>query len=165
MLELPAPVAIALNVLGIPALQLVLAWCFLRMPVKWFDGHQCVSTAPVPATFGRHMQRWKRFLPDGASWFAGGFPKRNLQARSVGYLRRFAAETRRAESCHWCFLVMSPVFFIWNPLWASAVISVYALVANLPCIVVQRFNRNRLLAAIARKERHRNKASARFEQS
>ena len=34
-----------------------------------------------------------------------------------------------------------PIFFIWNPPWARWVMTVYALAANLPCILVQRYNR------------------------
>ena len=34
-------------------------------------------------------------------------------------------------------------FFLWNPCWADLVMVAYALAANLPCILAQRYNRSR----------------------
>jgi glycosyl-4,4'-diaponeurosporenoate acyltransferase len=43
------------------------------------------------------------------------------------------------------------VFFLWNPWWGDAVIIVYAIGANLPCILAQRYNRLRLRHLLARR--------------
>jgi glycosyl-4,4'-diaponeurosporenoate acyltransferase len=48
----------------------------------------------------------------------------------------------------WCF----PVFFIWNPLWACFVMVAYALAANVPFIIVQRYNQLVLTRICARLE-------------
>ena len=79
-------------------------------------------------------------LPDGAPWL-GGFSKKKLNARDPGCLAQFLVETRRAEIAHWCMLACFPIFFLWNPPWACGVMCAYAVAANLPCIVAQRFNR------------------------
>jgi glycosyl-4,4'-diaponeurosporenoate acyltransferase len=86
------------------------------------------------------VRRWKSRLPDGAPWL-GGFAKKRLFARDTEYLRHFVLETRRAEVAHWCMLGCLPVFFLWNPPWACGVMSAYAVAANLPCILTQRYNR------------------------
>lgn len=36
------------------------------------------------------------------------------------------------------------LFFIWNPLWAGFIMIAYAILANLPFILTQRYNRPRL---------------------
>jgi glycosyl-4,4'-diaponeurosporenoate acyltransferase len=45
------------------------------------------------------------------------------------------------------------MFGLWNPPWAVAVMFIYATVANVPCLLVQRYNRARLLDALARLKR------------
>jgi glycosyl-4,4'-diaponeurosporenoate acyltransferase len=89
-------------------------------------------------------RRWKARLPEAGAAFPGGFDKSRLRSRARPYLERYAAETRRAELGHWLALGAAPFFFLWNPAWLGGCMVVYALAANLPCIVSQRFNRLRL---------------------
>jgi len=42
-----------------------------------------------------------------------------------------------------------PIFSIWNPLWAGWVMVIYAIAANLPCILAQCYNRS-IVRRIAR---------------
>lgn len=151
-LDLPYLWVIALNVLGWPMLQLGLAWIFTRLPLACFEN--------APRGFGWEMgicrrllrvHLWKDRLPDAAGWFAGGFQKRSLQSVRRGYLERFLAETWRGELCHWCAIAMTPIFFLWNPLWADVLVLCYALLANLPCILAQRFNRMRIRRLLSRR--------------
>ncbi len=93
------------------------------------------------------IKRWKDRLPEAGAFFAGGFSKRTV-TRSE--LRRFAIETRRAEVVHWMAMALWPVFAIWNPPWAVVVVFVYAIAANGPCLLVQRYNRARLVHLIDR---------------
>jgi glycosyl-4,4'-diaponeurosporenoate acyltransferase len=89
------------------------------------------------------IKRWKGLLPDGAALFKKGFRKKQLVSSQKEYLTIFILETCRAELAHWLVILFSPVFFIWNPLWAGFIMIVYALFANLPCIYAQRYNRFR----------------------
>jgi glycosyl-4,4'-diaponeurosporenoate acyltransferase len=89
-------------------------------------------------------------LPDAARWFDGGFAKGSLAAHDPAYLRRFIRETWRGELCHWFALGCVPVFFLWNPWWADMVMVGYAMMANIPCILAQRYNRLRLRRLLAR---------------
>jgi glycosyl-4,4'-diaponeurosporenoate acyltransferase len=76
--------------------------------------------------------------------FKGGFPKKNLECSDAGYLKTFLNETKRAELTHWLAMVPVPVFFLWNIWWVGLIMIGYALIANLPCIMLQRFNRARI---------------------
>ncbi|WP_262677691.1 glycosyl-4,4'-diaponeurosporenoate acyltransferase [Paenibacillus sp. J5C2022] len=90
------------------------------------------------------VKRWKGRLPDGGSWFEGGFAKRELSSRQPEYIRRFLLETRRAEWTHWLTMAPAPLFLLWNDAFAGIIIIMYALAANVPFIIVQRYNRYRL---------------------
>jgi glycosyl-4,4'-diaponeurosporenoate acyltransferase len=100
-----------------------------------------------------HIRSWKHLLPEAGSFFAGGFSKRALVSRQTGHLQRFVIETRRAELTHWAVLSVGPLFFLWNPWWLAVVMVVYAICANVPCIVVQRYNRARLQRLLVSRER------------
>jgi glycosyl-4,4'-diaponeurosporenoate acyltransferase len=90
------------------------------------------------------IKRWKDILPEAGSLFRGGFSKRRVLRHDREYLEQFAVATRRAELAHWPILALGPCFFLWNPWWLGIAMLGYALVANAPCILVQRYNRARL---------------------
>ena len=93
---------------------------------------------------------WKDRLPDGARWFSGGYAKGRLSGHSKATLHRFACETWRGELVHWLAMGALPLFLLWNPGWAMLINGVYAVGANFPCIVVQRYNRARLHRVLRR---------------
>jgi glycosyl-4,4'-diaponeurosporenoate acyltransferase len=90
------------------------------------------------------IKRWRGVIPDGGGLFKGGFPKKSLESSDTGYLKIFFYETKRAELTHWLAMIPAPIFFLWNIWWAGIIMIVYAIVANVPCIMLQRFNRARL---------------------
>jgi glycosyl-4,4'-diaponeurosporenoate acyltransferase len=86
----------------------------------------------------------EELLPDGGLWVGSCFTKRHILDHDPAYLRRFALETRRSELAHWSMALCFPLFYFWNPPWAKAVMTFYALGVNLPCILTQRYNRARV---------------------
>ena len=136
----------AANLIGWPLIHLAIGSVALRLPQHLFAQDNWL-TAPRRWERGGRLyrnwlaiRRWKSLLPDGASWL-GGFEKKRVFSRDSSYLAHFVLETRRAEAAHWCMLGCLPLFFLWNPPWACLVMTAYALAANLPCILAQRYNR------------------------
>lgn len=99
------------------------------------------------------VKRWKEHLPDGGTYVRHAFAKKRLRQTDSGYLDKFVLESRRAEINHLLLLLSSLLFFLWNPPWASWLMVLYALLANLPCLIAQRYNRPRLMRLAARKEK------------
>ncbi len=97
------------------------------------------------------IKKWKKYLPDGSALFKKGFKKNKLNSTDKSYFDRFILELCRAEAVHWAVIFISPIFFIWNYEWASWVMILYAIVANMPCILAQRYNRIRFKKIISRK--------------
>lgn len=148
-IDLPWPWVAVLNVVMCPVLQLGFAWAFTRMPARWFAAVPCpfaweARGEPYQRWF--RVRRWKGLLPDGATWFQGGIAKARLTGNDRETLAVFEREAWRGELCHWAVMLAAPVFFLWNPWWGSSIMVVYLLAANLPCILVQRYNRARLSA-------------------
>ena len=150
-------VIIALNLLGWPVIQITLARLFLLLPDARFAQDSWVTRERPFEGGGRlyrqqlFLQHWKELLPDGASWL-GGRSKKNVASRNQWELSIFAIETRRAEIAHWCMLLCTPVFYLWNPPWACIVMTLYGALANLPCIFVQRANRIKVSRILCRCE-------------
>jgi glycosyl-4,4'-diaponeurosporenoate acyltransferase len=153
LIELPLAWIVVLNVGGWLAIQLALAWAFTKMPVTWFNPGNALAWERSGQFYEIvfRIKNWKDRLPDAAHWFGGGFAKRTLAGRNSDYLQRFIRETWRGELCHWVAIGLAPVFFLWNPCWGDWIIVAYALAANLPCILVQRYNRLRLGRLLARR--------------
>jgi glycosyl-4,4'-diaponeurosporenoate acyltransferase len=99
------------------------------------------------------IHRWKDRLPEAGALFAGGLSKRQLPSYDVAGLELFARETRRAELAHWWALCCGPVFVLWNPPVASALLIGYGVVVNLPFVLIQRYNRFRIQALLRARQR------------
>jgi glycosyl-4,4'-diaponeurosporenoate acyltransferase len=95
------------------------------------------------------VKSWKSRLPDGALIAGHGFAKRSLKTADPAYLRRFILESRRAEFAHALSIPPACLFFLWNPVIAGWLMIVYALAANAPCLIAQRYNRPRLQKLLA----------------
>ena len=130
-------------------------WSTVCGVVAWrYPAHRLAADGPLtrPRSFedgGRlyprlGIRRWKDRLPEAGALFPGGVSKRRAGGRSPEALRRFAVETRRAELTHWWVMALGPFFVLWNPPALAAVMVAYAVAANLPCIMIQRFNRARV---------------------
>ena len=96
------------------------------------------------------IRRWKDALPEAGGLFPGGVSKRRLPGTDADALRRFAAETRRAELGHWSAMACGPLFVLWNPPAVAALMIVYGVSVNAPFIAIQRYNRLRVGRVLAR---------------
>jgi glycosyl-4,4'-diaponeurosporenoate acyltransferase len=126
-----------------------------RLPPKRFAGDGWLTRPRRGESPQRYedilaIRRWKDRLPEAGALFAGGFSKRALTTGEPAALDRFVVETRRAEHVHWWILATGPLFLLWNPWWLGLCMLAYAVLANVPCIAVQRYNRLRLRRVIAR---------------
>ncbi|MEK4384375.1 glycosyl-4,4'-diaponeurosporenoate acyltransferase [Solibacillus sp. FSL W7-1464] len=90
------------------------------------------------------VKKWKKHLIDGSAIAKKSYNKSHLHGTKREDLLIFAAETKRAEMTHWLLILPAPLFFLWNPVWAGCINIVYALLANLPFILTQRYNRGRI---------------------
>lgn len=96
------------------------------------------------------VKQWKKYLPDGGAWFKGGYAKKRLKDYSVQNLNLFLIESRRAELTHWLAILPFWVFGLLAPWYILPIMLAYALAANLPCIITQRYNRPRISKLLAK---------------
>jgi glycosyl-4,4'-diaponeurosporenoate acyltransferase len=116
---------------------------FLEKDIWWFKIKNWESRGRIYKNIFK-VKKWRNIVPDGGGLFKGGFPKRHLESNNPKYLKTFYNETKRAELTHWLTILPAPVFFLWNIWWVGIMMITYALIANIPCILLQRYNRARL---------------------
>lgn len=98
------------------------------------------------------IRRWKNKLPDMSRLLPDMVKKRLGQADTL----RLIQETCTAECVHWWLLLLSAgILLLWRSPWCWALWLLYNLLGNLPYIIIQRYNRPRLLR-LAEKEKRRS---------
>ena len=131
----------------------------LHLPDRWFTADRWPYRTGNWERGGQVWQdvfkvrTWKERLPDGALMLGRGYVKKRLQASHASALDDFIRESRRAELTHYLAATPAVLFFLWNPPWAGWVMIVYAILANAPCIIAQRYNRPRFARIREQKRR------------
>lgn len=126
------------------------------LPRRWFSGDRW-PWAPAPfekeGRFWRKLgvHRWKDKVPD-MSRLLGDMVKKQLAPDGKTDYALLVQETCVAECVH-CWLVVLSVgmLFLWKSVWSWALWLVYNLLGNVSFILIQRYNRPRLLR-LAEKE-------------
>ena len=136
--------------------SLLIGWLANRLPRSVLDHDTWVTGArPWPQSEAGYEQRlgilrWKSLLPDAGAVLPGGVRKNSLVGRDPATLQRLVEETRRAELVH---LALWP-FWLFTALWlppAGVLINlIFATLFNLPCLLLQRYNRLRLVRTLLR---------------
>jgi glycosyl-4,4'-diaponeurosporenoate acyltransferase len=90
------------------------------------------------------IKGWKDWLPEAGGFFQGGFSKNSVSGGNCAVMSRFLAETRRAEYVHTVIWLFWLVTILWTPIWGILINLVIGTAFNLPCLLVQRYNRLRL---------------------
>jgi glycosyl-4,4'-diaponeurosporenoate acyltransferase len=128
-----------------------------RLPARWLaarwpSAEQRSAGWESPAFYERHLaiRRWKPWLPDAGDALPGGLRKASLARRDPAQLERLVQETRRAELVHgalWPFWIVTG---LWLPPAGVLLNLGFACAFNLPCLLVQRYNRLRLRRTLRR---------------
>lgn len=156
LVELPDAWAVVVGSAAWAGLSFGIGYVTHRLPLARLDHDTWLTRLRPWEHDGRVYERrlrirtWKRWLPEGGDFYDGGFSKRHLRGRRREHLERFAAETRRAEVTHWALLACAPLFLLWNRPVVGVAMAAFGVVANAPFIVVQRYNRARLVRLLRR---------------
>ncbi len=106
------------------------------------------------------IQRWKDRLPDMSRVCKRMFPKRLDRFPTAERVERLIAETCVAEATHGALCLAAPViWFFWRN-YVGVILSGTVVICNLPFMMIQRYNRPKLVVLYkrlaAREEKKRN---------
>ncbi len=154
------------NIVIVVTWHIVLYVLCLRAPISTFDASKNRYAARPWEHGGRwyrdnlKIQVWKDRLPQHIG--RNGFSKKHMDGDSVEYLDRFIMETCRGEWMHLKNCVCAVVVLLIDPVLIGLLMTLFILIANVPCAIVQRYNRFRLL--VLRKRRMRELGTAKVGQ-
>lgn len=148
---------IAFDAVMWPVISVLAGLGFSMVPDRLLDRDTFVSRIRPFEHRGRvyrrvwAVHRWKDRLPEANGLGRRHPSKRTLPGRAAipAYLR----ETRRAEYVHVTIAASSPLFLLWNPVGLGLVMVAFGVAFNAPFIVVQRYNRARMLALPSQQRR------------
>ncbi|MCA0174108.1 glycosyl-4,4'-diaponeurosporenoate acyltransferase [Bacillus sp. RAR_GA_16] len=147
MIHLSTLVLIMVNIFAWLIIHVSISYICLRLPDSFYQSKKSgINNRKQELHLYERLRirKWKTILPDGGDVFKGGFRKKELRTLSSSYIQKFIVETRRAEVTHWLLIPPSILFFVWNPISIGFIMIGYALIVNLPFILIQRYNRLRL---------------------
>lgn len=130
----------------------VVGFTFNRVGHKYLKKERTFVTTHTRVFLKKLMiDKWKDKVPEAGDMFKGGTSKSTLPGQDYSGLEQFMFETRRAEYVHYFIMLITPIFFLFNPVWLSLTMVTYAFIANVPCVLIQRYNRSRIMNLLDRK--------------
>jgi hypothetical protein len=131
--------------------QLIATLICLRIPDQYFNIHSYLyrmhrweRNGEVYETLLR-VRAWKKYLPDAGALLMGSYDKTRLKNLERMNLEKFLIESCRAELTHLLPLSLFWVFGLFASAGITWLVFLYSLLANLPCMFVQRYNRPRIM--------------------
>lgn len=129
------------------------------LPRKWFDAEKPPYKAAGWEKGGRiyeklGIKRWKDIMPDMSRIMPDMVKKKLTNENKERGMDTLIAETCVAECVHWGLVILSfGILFWWRGLRAALFLLVYNIFGNLPFIIIQRYNRPRLVMLEQRRKR------------
>lgn len=96
------------------------------------------------------VKRWKSKLPDISDFMKWRFNKKHLAESGSDYLSIFLTESCKSEFTHWMIILSTLLFRFWSDFTSTLFFLVLASLLNLPYIIIQRYNRPRLIHLLKR---------------
>ena len=132
------------------------------LPRRWFDGgrfpYACYKWEKQGKLYTRiGVDRWKTLGPD-MSRILPDMVKKRVEPTAVTAAQTavLVQETCVAECVHcWLIVLSVGMLFLWKSVWSWLLWLVYNLLGNVSFILIQRYNRPRLLR-LAEKETKKN---------
>ncbi len=120
---------------------------------KWEDGGRIYRRLGV--------RRWKDKMPDMSRILPDMFPKKLTEADSVEMVRRLIKETCVAEFIHNCLSILFfiGIWIIYDCTLKGFALGTFAVVCNLPYVIIQRYNRPMLMRYLEKLERKKKNAA------
>lgn len=139
------------NLLIFIFISLAMTFICEKLPKKLYDYKRWLFKERCWENSGRIYEElfkvkcWKAKLPEISDFMRWRFNKKHLAETNSNYLLIFLRESCKAEFTHWVIIIATLVFNFWNDFFASLLMFLLAFILNFPYIIIQRYNRPRLL--------------------
>lgn len=94
------------------------------------------------------VKKWKSRVPELSDFIKSIYPKKYINEYSIDYLLTYLTESCKAELTHVAIILASLLFHAWNSFFTATVIFIIAFILNIPFIIIQRYNRPRIVGML-----------------
>lgn len=139
-------------------LSIIVTFISTKLPERYYDYRTWIYKErkwEKNGEFYQHVfkvKRWKDHMPEIADFIKSAFPKNSIKEFSHEYIEKFLLESCRAEFAHWCIILSSIIFLVCQGTAAFVFILLAAILMNAPFIIIQRYNRPRIIRIMKRKD-------------
>lgn len=125
---------------------------FIRLPDRFYNYKTGIYKERRWEKSGKFYQavfkvkRWKKHIPELADFIKFIFPKKFIKEFTDEFLSKYLLESCKAEFVHWCNIFSSTIFLIYEGLSAFTYMFIIAILLNTPFIIIQRYNRPRIIS-------------------
>lgn len=148
---------IAISFILWPTFQFIASFIANRLDVSFYSNNNILFNTKKWEKDGEIYQKvfrvksWKERMPDSSFFNKNKFTKKRLHDYSENSLRNYLIESRRAEFVHVLSITPFWIWIIFSRVEVMLLMLIYALLANIPCIIIQRYNRPRIINYLNRK--------------
>jgi len=97
------------------------------------------------------VKRWKNHMPEIADFIKSAFSKNSIKEFDNEYIEKYLLESSRAEFAHWCIIFSSVIFLFYEGIATFIYMLLIAILLDAPFIIIQRYNRPRIIRIMKRK--------------
>ena len=123
---------------------------------KWEDGGEVYQRV-------LKVRNWKNQLPELSDFLKPIFSRKHIASFDEKHIQKYLLESCRAELTHWGIILSSFLFGIWSSFLETFFMIFLALGLNLPYVIIQRYNRPRIIRFLENSEGNRVKKSRKKE--
>lgn len=91
-------------------------------------------------------------MPELSDFIKSIFLKKYIKEHNMVYLSSYLIESCRAELTHRNIIILSFLFSLWNSSLTAVIMTVIAVILNLPYIIIQRYNGPRIIRVLKQLE-------------
>jgi glycosyl-4,4'-diaponeurosporenoate acyltransferase len=97
------------------------------------------------------VRAWKKKLPELADFIKSIFPKKFIKEFQGEFIAKYLMESCKAEFTHWSIIFSTVIFLIFDGITAFISMLFLAIILNFPFIIIQRYNRPRIISIMKHK--------------
>ena len=155
-----------LNLLTFFFFSVIITYLSNKMPNRFYSSDSWLLRQREWEKRGIFYQRvfrvklWKKLMPELGDIVKSVFPKKRIKEYTREYLKKYIFESCKSEVTHWCIIFSTLLFFLWNEFKPAMMMVLLAIILNLPYIIIQRYNRPRIMVMVENIEDHQGRVPA-----
>ena len=136
---------------------IAISYLSTKLPDKYYSYKHWIFKERNWEKQGRFYQKvfkvklWKHRVPELADFIKTVFPKKFISEFNSEFLSKYLIESCKAELTHWCIIFSSALFLVYADTSTFIFMFLLASMFNIPFIIIQRYNRPRIIWILKQK--------------